>query len=170
MKEYVPKKPTDIITEKDIEEAKAPPKLPSEIGVPVGTPEYGLGDKDTTAQEIEKPKHLRFEGMSGIRCPLCGKHFERMFSDGRQRVVLVCQRCQIGIQERDPMVGKWEEVMVKLDPAMLACPVCGAKMRFFCTSLRFMKARCPVPKCGCMMVLSEPDEPKEVKKTPDLLQ
>ncbi|MDE2019161.1 MAG: hypothetical protein KGJ13_02310 [Patescibacteria group bacterium] len=160
LKTYKPKQKTDLVTAADLEAAKAAPKLPSEIGIPEGTPEYSLAKKDTTGQEIEKPKHLRFEGMSATRCPLCHRHFERMWSNQRKKVVLICQRDQIGIAEDDRLVGHWEEVTEKMEKGMLDCPVCGTKMRFFCTSLKFMKAKCPRPH-GVAMTLSEPDAKKE---------
>lgn len=86
------------------------------------------------------------------RCPLCHAPMTPEYDSARKVFVFCCHRDRIAIRVDDPLVGKWEEKMEKIP-----CPNCDSPMRVFFTSVGYMKAKCPKPKCGCTVSGSNPD-------------
>jgi len=85
-----------------------------------------------------------------VRCPLCHAQMVHTIDTVRKVAVMACHFDKIAIAADDPMLGKWESAMEKMGEEALRCPMpgCDTKMRFFCTSTGYMKAKCPVVKCG----------------------
>ncbi len=110
------------------------------------------------------PVHIL--GKNNPECPLCEKKFEmKQLPSGRN--FYVCKPCDIAIDVKDPMVGRWKE---NFDPdgehsTKIPCPnrKCRSQMRMFCRSDEYMKAVCP--KCGSEMETNEmPDGAYLVRK------
>jgi hypothetical protein len=102
---------------------------------------------------------------SKVRCPLCRGRFEKM-ADLRKvlqpREVLVCHRCKIGCDVKDPWIGRWELPGARAIP----CPRCEMPMRFFATSTGFWRAECWATlgtgkkgkrRCGTTLAQAQPD-------------
>ncbi len=107
-------------------------------------------------------------GKNNPECPLCEKKFEmKQLPSGRN--FYVCKPCEVAIDVKDPMVGRWKE---NFDPdgeqtIHIPCPnpKCRTKMRMFCRSDQYMKAVCPNPKCGAVVETEEmPDGEYIVRK------
>jgi len=94
------------------------------------------------------------------RCPLCHKWMEKNYDPARNLEVWSCHTDRISVRTNDPVVGKWEEAYEKIEK--IKCPFCETIMRFFCTSVGYMKAKCPKPKCSTAMEVkgAPPEIPK----------
>lgn len=111
-------------------------------------------------------------GSAAPWCPLCIKNanatehkLERHFVAERGLLVFKCDRYKVAIRVDDPFVGLWEKVLGRMDPETLEglkCPVpsCRTPMRYFATSVGYMKAACPKKGCGATIASSE------VERTP----
>lgn len=111
-------------------------------------------------QKMTKRELAKFNlGGKVPRCPLCHAWMERMYVPQRECFVFKCDLDRIAIRVDDPFVGRWEEALEKSNPEGITCPRpgCGSKMRYFATSVGFMKAKCPREKCGATLTASEPD-------------
>lgn len=105
--------------------------------------------------------NFQFAEDTNIRCPLCEEKFEKMIDRVRSSMkkrkvyVLVCHRDKIACLENDPFVGKWESA---LKGEKIPCPGCNADMRFFCTALPYVKAKCPKKGCGATITSVSPNK------------
>ena len=106
-------------------------------------------------------------GGKAPRCPLCGKWMEKKFVIDRRVFVFKCDTERIAIRVDDPFVGRWDEALEKSNPQGIACPRpgCEARMRYFATSVGFAMTKCPKPKCGATMKMSEPDRKTDTPGT-----
>lgn len=94
-------------------------------------------------------------------CPLCHKLMERHYVLQRNIFVWACDTDRIAIDVRDPMVGKWDAALEKATGGEgIECPACNAKMRYFSTSIGYIKTLCPKKGCGASVVTTEPDRDK----------
>lgn len=80
------------------------------------------------------------------KCPLCLQPMVRVnlppIKVGGEIISRwVCHKDKVGIDVRDPLVGKWD----MKSEEKIACPTCGTQMRMFATTAGFMRADCP--KC-----------------------
>ena len=122
-------------------------------------------------------------GGAAPRCPLCvnnertREHFmEKKYTEHYGGCfIFVCEVYKVAIRVDDPFVGKWEAAYAKA--GKIACPNCDADMRYFCTSVGFMKAVCPKKSCGASLANAQKDRhdhggPNEVASpdAPGLLQ
>lgn len=98
-------------------------------------------------------------------CPLCHKAMEREYVIQRNMFVWKCDKDRVAIAVDDPMVGKWDRAHEQA--GKVECPACNASMRFFSTSIGFMKAVCPKKKCGASLSNAEPDR---LKTPPPVVQ
>ncbi len=104
-------------------------------------------------------------GKNNPECPLCLKKFERKTLPGSPREFFRCKTCEVAIDVKDPMVGRWKE---NFDPdgdhsTKIPCPHCRNAMRMFCRSDEYMKSYCP--KCHTEVETNEmPDGVYLVKK------
>lgn len=109
-------------------------------------------------------------------CPLCLKNdnatehkMERHYVEERKLIVFKCDRWRVAIRVDDPFVGLWEKVLDRMDPETkdgLRCPMpsCRTPMRYFATSVGFMKAVCPKKGCGAAIAASEAER-KPIEKS-----
>lgn len=98
---------------------------------------------------------IHIVGKNNPECPLCKKKFERKTLKGTSREFYTCKPCNIAIDVKDPMVGRWFE---DFDPdgdqtTKIPCPKCNGPMRMFCRSDEYMKASCP--RCHCEVETNE---------------
>lgn len=103
------------------------------------------------------------------RCPLCGEWMTKKFDSARRIFIFACDTDAIAIRVDDPFVGRWEQALENVG-GKIECPnpACGGTaMRYFATSIGFMKAVCP--KCKCSLANTEPDRDKTKPQlyTPD---
>ena len=96
-------------------------------------------------------------------CPLCHKLMEKEYILLRNMFVFACAEDRIAIACDDPMVGKWDAAHEKA--GKITCVVCDTVVRFFATSIGYMKVKCPKKKCGATMSNSEPDRIKPAPST-----
>lgn len=101
-------------------------------------------------------------------CPLCRDNknalehlMEREYVIQRNMFVYKCDTFRVAIAVDDPMVGKWDAALAK--SGAVECPNCNADMRFFATSIGFMKCVCPKKSCGATLSNSEPDRLEKAK-------
>ena len=85
-------------------------------------------------------------GQTNPTCPLCLKQFEKVKTEHDN--FFMCKRCQIGINVKDPLLGKWNDLktLQTISDEGLDCMKCGSEMRFFFTCSGYMKAQCPTCK------------------------
>ena len=112
-------------------------------------------------------------------CPLCIKnanatehHMERHYVAARNLLVFKCDRYKVAIRVDDPFVGLWEKVLDRMDPESLEglrCPMpkCRTAMRYFATSVGYMKAACPAKGCGATMSAGESERKPLEKSLPE---
>ncbi len=116
--------------------------------------------------KLNKKDFQRFNlGMAAPWCPLCLKNenskehrMERHYVVERGVIVFKCEYYKVMIRVDDPFVGKWDFVLSRMAPEdKPRCPVpkCQAEMRYFATSIGYMKAACPVKGCGACMASGE---------------
>lgn len=119
-------------------------------------------------------------GTPAPRCPLCvnnanaTEHFmERHFVEARGVIVFKCDRYRVAIRVDDPFVGRWEQALSNVGHAegdkqgVLPCPNCGAEMRFFATSVGYIKGACPKKGCGATMSSGESERKPLEKSLPE---
>lgn len=119
-------------------------------------------------KKIKKADFQKYNlGRAAPWCPLCIKNanakehkMERHFAEARGVVVFKCDRYKVAIRVDDPFVGMWEKVLDRMDPETLEglkCPVpsCRTPMRYFATSIGYMKAACPKKGCGAAIASGE---------------
>lgn len=94
-------------------------------------------------------------------CPLCHVLMEREYVIQRNMFVWKCDKDRIAIAVDDPMVGKWDQAHEKA--GKIECPNCNAPMRFFATSVGFMKCVCVKKSCRATLSNSEPDRLDKAK-------
>lgn len=109
-------------------------------------------------------------GRPAPRCPLCINNanakehvMERHYVEARHLIVFKCDRYQVAIRVDDPFVGRWEQALANVGhaeggtPGAILCPVptCQTPMRFFATSVGYMKAACPKKGCGATTAAGE---------------
>lgn len=101
------------------------------------------------------------------RCPLCHEWMEREWVAQRCCFVFACAKDRVAIRVDDPFVGRWEVALDKTGMIVCPRPGCETKMRYFATSVGFMKAVCPKKGCGATISNSEPDRLKDIVYTPE---
>lgn len=106
-------------------------------------------------------------------CPLCYKNanatehrMEKHYVLSRGVIVFKCDHYRVAIRVDDPFVGKWDYVLSRMEPEdrpKCPRPTCQAEMRYFATSVGYMKAVCPVKGCGATVAAGEAErKPLEV--------
>ena len=106
-------------------------------------------------------KGIYRNGVLQIRCPLCHDFMVYQWESVRGIFVFSCRRDRVAIAADDPMLGRWEEVQHKMgEEGKIPCPACDADMRFFSTSVGFIKTRCPKKECGVTMASGTAPEDK----------
>lgn len=117
-------------------------------------------------KKIKKSDFQRFSlGAPTPWCPLCIKNanatehkMERHYVEARRVMVFKCDRYKVAVRVDDPMVGKWEFMLARIaaeDRPKCPVPSCQAEMRYFATSVGYMKAACPAKGCGATMASGE---------------
>lgn len=85
-------------------------------------------------------------------CPICYKKMKKVVDATAQFFSCFSPQCMIWINVLDPMAGKWRGMSIGDD---INCPLCNVKMRFFCRSDGYMKARCVT--CGAGIETQDSD-------------
>ena len=93
---------------------------------------------------------------------------ERIYVPERHLFVFKCDYYKVAIRVDDPFVGKWDFILHRMEPEdRPKCPLCQTEMRYFATSVGYMKAVCPKAGCGATCAASEAERKPLEKSLPE---